>query len=215
VDINAQMAALEVSYDHDWARYKASFFYASGDKNANGGTATGFDTIVDNPNFTGGPFSYWARQGFNLGGSSVNLKDSGSLVPDLRTSKTEGQANFVNPGVFIYGAGAEFDLTPKLRSFLNANYIRFAETGVLKTVLQTDRVDQEVGWDLSLGIQYRPLLTDNIIISAGFGVLIPGRGFRDIYKTNTNPVPGLDSTGPVGTVDDFLYSGLIAVTFTY
>jgi hypothetical protein len=215
VDINAQMAALEVSYDHDWARYKASFFYASGDKNANGGTATGFDTIVDNPNFTGGPFSYWARQGFNLGGSSVNLKDSGSLVPDLRTSKTEGQANFVNPGVFIYGVGAEFDLTPKLRSFLNANYIRFAETGVLKTVLQTDRVDQEVGWDLSLGIQYRPLLTDNIIISAGFGVLIPGRGFRDIYKTNTNPVPGLDSTGPVGTVDDFLYSGLIDVTFTY
>jgi hypothetical protein len=34
VDINAQMAALEVSYDHDWARYKASFFYASGDANA-------------------------------------------------------------------------------------------------------------------------------------------------------------------------------------
>jgi len=215
VDINAQMAALEVSYDHDWARYQASFFYASGDKNAGGGTATGFDTIVDNPNFTGGPFSYWARQGFNLGGSSVNLKDAGGLVPDLRSGKTEGQANFVNPGVFIYGVGAEFDLTPKLRSFLNANYIRFAETDVLKTVLQTDRVDQEVGWDLSLGIQYRPLLTDNIVISAGFGVLIPGRGFRDIYKTNPNPVPGLDSTGPAGAVDDFLYSGLIAVTFTY
>ena len=31
-------------------------------------TATGFDTILDNPNFTGGPFSYWTRQGFNLGG---------------------------------------------------------------------------------------------------------------------------------------------------
>jgi hypothetical protein len=26
VDINAQMAALEISYDRDWARYKASFF---------------------------------------------------------------------------------------------------------------------------------------------------------------------------------------------
>jgi len=215
VDINAQMAALEVSCDRDWARYKMSFFYGSGDKNANGGTATGFDSVVDNPNFTGGPFSYWARQGFNLGGTSVNLKDPDSLVPDLRTSKTEGQANFVNPGIFIYGVGAEFDLTPKLRSFLNANYIRFAETDVLKTVLQTDRVDPEVGWDFSLGFQYRPLLTDNIIISAGLGVLIPGTGYRDIYKTNTNPVPGLNSTGPVGTVDDFLYSGLIAVTFTY
>jgi len=214
MDINAQMAALEVSYDHDWARYKASFFYASGDKGGNGGTATGFDSIVDNPNFTGGPFSYWARQGFNLGGTSVNLKDSGSLVPDLRSSKYEGQANFVNPGVFIYGVGAECDVTPKLRTFLNANYIRFAETGVLKEVLQTQRVDQEVGEDLSLGIQYRPFLTDNVILSAGWGVLIPGRGYRDIYKTSTDPVPGF-SSGPTAAVDSFLYSGLIAVTFTY
>jgi hypothetical protein len=213
VDINAQMAALEISYDHDWARYKASFFYASGDNNAGNGKATGFDTIVDNPNFTGGPFSFWARQGFNLGGTMVNLKDPSSLVPDLRTSKSEGQANFVNPGVFIFGLGAEFDLTPKLRSFLNANYIRFAETDPIKTALFTDKVDNEVGWDLSLGFQYRPLLTDNIIVSAGFGVLIPGQGYRDIYSNGSNPVPGFDSNN--GGADNFPYSGLIAVTFTY
>jgi len=215
VDINAQMAALEVSYDRDWARYKASFFYASGDGNTTGGKATGFDTIVDNPNFTGGPFSFWARQGFNLGGTLVNLKDASSLVPDLRSSKTEGQANFVNPGVFIFGLGAEFDLTPKLRSFLNANYIRFAETDTIKTALLTDKVDNEVGWDLSLGFQYRPLLTDNIIFSAGFGALIPGRGYRDIYNNSSDPVPGFDRTDLTGAADDFLYSGLIAVTFTY
>ena len=88
VDINAQMGALEVSYDHDWARYKASFFYASGDGNATtDGTARGFDSVVDNPNFTGGPFSYWTRQGFNLGGTLVNLKTPSSLVPDLRTKQ--------------------------------------------------------------------------------------------------------------------------------
>ena len=215
VDINAQMAALEISYDRDWARYKASFFYASGDNNAEDGRASGFDTIVDNPNFTGGPFSFWARQGFNLGGTMVNLKTPSSLVPDLRTSKTEGQANFVNPGVFIFGLGAEFDLTPKLRSFLNANYIRFAETDSIKTALLTAKVDGEVGWDLSLGFQYRPLLTDNIIISAGFGALIPGRGYRDIYNNSSNPVPGFDNTSRTGATDGFLYSGLIAVTFTY
>ncbi|HZI33027.1 MAG TPA: hypothetical protein VFF11_11850, partial [Candidatus Binatia bacterium] len=83
VDINAQMAALEISYDHNWARYKASFFYASGDGNTTDGTGRSFDTIVDNPNFTGGPFSFWSRQGFNLGGTMVNLKNSNSLVPDL------------------------------------------------------------------------------------------------------------------------------------
>ena len=214
VDINAQMAALEVSVDHDWARYKASFFYASGDNNANSKTATGFDSIVDNPNFTGGPFSYWTSQAINLGGTSVNLKDANSLLPDLRTSKTEGQANFVNPGVFIYGVGAEFDITPKVRTFLNANYIMFAETGALDQVLQQAHISQEVGYDLSLGFQYRPFLTDNVIVSAGFGVLIPGNGYKDIYGNNPNPIPGFNSD-QAGTVDNFLYSGLIAITFTY
>ena len=215
VDINAQMAAVELSYDHDWARYKASFFYASGDGNTEDGTATGFDTIVDNPNFTGGPFSYWTRQGFNLGGTMVNLKQRSSLVPNLRTSKTEGQANFVNPGVFIFGLGGEFDVTPKLRAFLNANYIRMVETDTIKTALLTDKADAEIGGDLSLGFQYRPLLTDNVIISIGFGTLIPGQGFHDIYQNSTTLVPGFEKTDLRGTVDDFLYSALVAITLTY
>lgn len=215
VDINAQMAALEISYEHDWARYKASFFYASGDHDATDGKGNGFDTILDNPNFTGGPFSFWTRQGFNLGGTSINLKNASSLVPDLRSSKTEGQANFVNPGVFIFGLGAEFELTPKLRTFLNANYILFAQTDPIKTALLTPNVSNEVGWDLSLGCQYRPLHTDNIIVSAGFGVLIPGSGYNDIYGTNMKPVPGFDRANRTGSADEFPYSGLIAVTLTY
>jgi hypothetical protein len=213
VAINAQMAALEISYDQDWARYKASFFYASGDGNPTSGTARGFDTIVDNPNFTGGPFSFWSQQGLNLGGTMVNLKNAGSLVPDLRTSKTEGQANFVNPGAYIFGVGAEFELTPKLRSFLNANYILLAETEPVKVALQTAQQSAEIGEDLSLGFQYRPFLTDNIIVSAGFGVLIPGRGYRDIYGNNGANAPGFDSNS--GNATEFPYSGLIAVTFTY
>jgi hypothetical protein len=215
VDINAQMAALELSYDRDWIRYKASIFYASGDDKATGGQAKGFDPILDNPNFTGGPFSWYVHQGFNLAGTAVNLKQADSLVPDLRTSKTEGQANFVNPGVFLVGIGTEIELTPKLRSFLNVNYINFVTTDPIKTALQTDKVDRELGWDLSIGFQYRPLLTDNVIVSAGFGALLPGRGFRDIYQTNPNPVPGYGSSQEGGKVDAFLYSGVLAVTLTY
>lgn len=215
VDINAQMAALELSYDRDWIRYKASFFYASGDSDTDDGDGNGFDTILDNPNFTGGPFSYWTRQGFNLGGTLVNLTQRSSLVPNLRTSKTQGQANFVNPGVFIYGLGTELELTPKVRTFINANYIRLAQTDPIMTALLTAEADNEIGWDLSIGFQYRPLLTDNIIISAGFGTLIPGSGFRDIYQTSTDPVPGFDRLDRTGEVDDFLYSALIAITLTY
>jgi hypothetical protein len=214
-DVSAQMAALELSYDRDWIRYKASLFYASGDGDAEDGEASGFDTILENPNFTGGPFSFYVRQGFNLAGTSVNFKQRGSLVPNLRTSKTEGQANFVNPGVFVSGLGAEIEVTPKLRSFINANYVRLAETDPIQTALLTDQIDNELGLDLSLGFQYRPLLTDNIIISAGFGTFLPSRGYRDIYRRSTAPLAGFNDPRDRGRTDDFLYSGLLAVTFKY
>jgi hypothetical protein len=58
------------------------------------------------------------------------------------------------------------------------------------------------------------LLTDNIIISTGFGTLLPGNGYRDIYKTSTDPVSGYGHPGR-GRVDDFLYSAVLSVTFTY
>lgn len=213
-DINAQLFAVEISYDRDWIRYKGSLFYGSGDGQPEDGAATGFDSILDNANFTGGPFSYFVRQSFNLAGSSVALKTRNSLLPNLRTSKTEGQANFVNPGVIVLGAGSELELTPKLRSFFNLNYLRFSETAPIKTVLLTDKVDAEIGLDISLGFQYRPLLTDNIIVSAGFGTLIPGKGYTDIYRRNPQPVAGYGSN-QTGAADDFLYSGLLAITFTY
>jgi hypothetical protein len=215
VDLNAQMAALEVSYDKDWLRTKGSFFYASGDADVNDGTGGGFDTILDNPNFTGGPFSYYVRQGFNFGGTGVGFKQPNSLVPNLRTSKTQGQASFVNPGLFLFGLGFDIDTTPKLKTFVNANYLRFAETDSLRAAVLQDNIRHEIGWDLSIGWQYRPLLTDNIVLSAGFGVLIPGEGYRDIYRISTDPVPTYNSFRHTGEVDSFLYSGVIAITFTY
>jgi len=39
--------------------------------------------------------------------------------------------------------------------------------------------------DSGLGVQYRPLLTDNIVVFAGVGSLVPGRGFKDIYTGQT------------------------------
>jgi hypothetical protein len=215
VNIRAGMAALEVSYDQDWIRYKASLFYASGDGNAKDHTATGFDSIVDNTNFFGGPFSYFVRQGFNLAGTAVDVKQRFSLLPDLRTSKTEGQANFVNPGLRMGGLGADFDVTPKLRAFLNANYLMFDDTDSIKTLLLTNQVARAFGADLSLGVQWRPLLTENVVISVGYGALLPGRGFRDIYRTVQPAVPGFTPAGLSSRVDNWLYSAVTAVTLTY
>jgi hypothetical protein len=216
VDILAEMAALEVSYDRDWIRYKASMFFASGDRDSQNGRATGFDSIADNTNFTGGPFSYWVRQSFNLAGTSVPIKQRFSLLPDLRAGGNfEGQANFVNPGLVLVGLGAEADLTPKLRAFANANYLWFDSTDPIRTVLLTNQAGRNIGADLSLGFQWRPFLISNVVISAGCGVLLPGAGYRDIYATTEPPVPGFTPSTTGGKVDDFLYSAIVAATFTY
>src|SRR6516162_5731405 len=81
--------------------------------NPRDGRARGFDSIVDLPNFAGGLFSFWNREGLRLLGSGVLLTAPCSLIPSLRSSKEEGQANFVNPGLFLTNAGAEFAITPK------------------------------------------------------------------------------------------------------
>lgn len=214
VDINAQMAALELSYDQDWVRFKASLFYGSGDDKPDDNKATGFDTILDHPSFAGGPFSYFQRQGFLFGDTGVLLKQRDSLVLDLRSSKTEGQSNFVNPGVLLMGVGTEMDLYPTLKLYLNANYIQMVNAETANFALHTNNITNSIGWDLSAGIKYRPLLTNNIIISAGLGALIPSEGYRAIYQSNTIPVPGYGD-GPSGHVDAFLYSGFASVTLTY
>ncbi|PYQ48003.1 MAG: hypothetical protein DMF78_22255, partial [Acidobacteria bacterium] len=97
-DIRAGMGALEASIDKDWTRFKATVFYASGDDDPLDGKARGFDSIYDSSNFAGGPFSFWVRSGIALTQTAVLLKAPGSLLPDLRSNKFEGQANFVPAG---------------------------------------------------------------------------------------------------------------------
>ncbi|MGH9744719.1 MAG: carboxypeptidase-like regulatory domain-containing protein [Candidatus Acidiferrales bacterium] len=181
VTINAQMAALELSVDRDWFRLKGSLFYASGSSNPSSSHARGFDSIDDFPEFAGGIFSLWNRESIRLTGSGVALNSGNSLLPDLRSSKDEGQANFVNPGIFLANIGANFDITPKLRGFVNVNYLRFERTETLEQILFQAPIRHSIGFDSSVGVRYRPPLTENIAITAGAATLIPGRGLKDIY----------------------------------
>ncbi|MEO8615355.1 MAG: hypothetical protein ABI600_09455 [Luteolibacter sp.] len=213
VDISAWMAAMEVSVDTNWMRHKFTLFYGSGDDDATDNTATGWDSIVDNPNFIG-PFSYWQNQGMNLGGTGVGLKQRLSLIPELRSNKFLGQSNFVNPGIFIAGLGEEWDLTPRLRGFANLNYLLFMETNAIKTALVTDDIDREIGWDISFGVEYRPFLTDNLKLNAGFGMLFPGAGYKDIYSKSSTGVPGYTPDSP-NDVPTFLSSGFLSATMTF
>ncbi len=55
-EINAQMAAVELSIDRYWLRYRVSAFFSSGAKKPTSTTERGFDSIMDNSNFAGGFF---------------------------------------------------------------------------------------------------------------------------------------------------------------
>jgi len=185
VTVNAQMAAAELSLDRDWIRYRISTFYSSGDGNPRDGRARGFDSIVDLPNFAGGLFSFWNREAIRLTDSGVLLTTEGSLLPSMRSSKEEGQANFVNPGIFLVNAGADFDITPKLKGFANFNLLRFMRTEPLEYLLFQSNIHHTIGEDLGVGVQYRPPLSENLVLTGGASMLQPGQGIRDIYTGRT------------------------------
>lgn len=180
ITINAQMFAIEPSVDIDWLRLRTGFLWASGDSSPQDREGRGFDGILENPNFAGGQFSYWNRQGIRL--LNTNLVNRNSLFPDLSSSKIEGQSNFVNPGLFLLNAGFDVEVTPKLKTVVNANYLWFDDVEPLELLLKQPGLSNRIGLDVSLGFIYRPLLNNNVIFTAGVAALFPGAGFAKIYE---------------------------------
>lgn len=197
VAINAQMAAAELSYDVDWWRPKFSLFYASGDGNPRNDKATGFDSILDNVNFAGAGFSFFNRQSLRLTQTGLQLTGRLSLLPNLRSSKIQGQSEFVNPGLFLVNPAVDIEVTPKFRALLNANFLWFVYTEPLEVVLQQPDIGHFIGQDYSLGLIYRPFLNNNVIVSSQVAVFQPGGGFEDAQSSHT------------------LYSTFFSLTLTY
>ena len=189
VHVSSNMAAIEASIDHDYLRFRGSFFFAQGDKNPTDNRANGFDAIFDDPNFVGGQFSFWNRNGIRLTQTGVGLVQPNSILPSLRSSKIEGQANFVNPGILIYNAGIDVEVTQRIKAVFNANYLRFHRTESLEYILFQPNIRHDIGWDFSLGVAYRPLLINNVTLTFGAATLKPGRGFRDIYTDANRDCP--------------------------
>jgi hypothetical protein len=209
VDIQAFLGAVEASFDRDWVRFKLSGFWASGDSNPLQGKATGFDSIVDSSNFAGGPFSFWSRSTIALTQTKVLLKPSDTLLPDLRSNKFEGQANFVNPGLRLVGLNMDVNVSPKVRAILNANYLWFDQTAVLEAVLFQSGIQNAIGLDWGAGVIYRPLLNQNIVITAGVTGLQAGPGFVSIYSSAPCGVAGC------GFPSRTLLNGFVDVKLTY
>ena len=97
---------------------------------------------------------------------------------------------------------------------MNVNYIRTVTTEPTELVRFTNHSSNDFALDCSAGFEWRPLLTENIILTAGAGFLVPRWGYKFIYRTNTVPVFGYPQAA-AGSVDPFLYSGIVTLTLTY
>lgn len=182
-DIRAFFGAAEISYDHDWKRFRLSAAYASGDSDPYDDVETGFDAIFENPVFAGADTSYWIRQTipFAGGGRAISVNGRNGLLNSLRSSKEQGQSNFNNPGLMLVGAGADFDLTPEFRLSANANHLWFENTATLQALRNEGSIPKDIGWDLSAAAIWRPKATQNIVVRLSGAALVAGEGFRDLF----------------------------------
>lgn len=201
-DIRSWMVALEPSIDFSWFRLRGSFLYATGDDDPFDDESNGFDAIFENPQFAGADTSYWIRQAVPLiGGGGVALSGRNAVLPALRSSKEQGQSNFNNPGLLLIGVGGDADLTPELRLSVNVNYLRFDDTSSLEFLRNQGSIDNEIGWDVSAALIWRPLFIQNLVFRASGAILVAGDGFSDLYRTDRG--------------QDVFYSVLLSAVLSY
>ena len=50
--------------------------------------------------------------------------------------------------------------------------------------METEAIDEALGFEVFFGTQWRPLLTNNVIVTAGAAMLVPGDGLEKIYQSD-------------------------------
>ncbi|MDX1515749.1 MAG: hypothetical protein R3288_02860 [Woeseiaceae bacterium] len=185
-DIGAGFAAAEVSRDFDWIRVRGTLLYGSGDDDPYDDRSTGFDAIFENPLIAGADTSFWIRQAVPLiGGGRVALSQPNGILNSMRSNKFQGQSNFTNPGIVLLGAGADFDVTPKLRVSVNVNQLWFDDTAVLEAARNQGGIDDAIGQDVSLSAIWRPFTSQNVIVRLAASALLPGDGYESLFGSDT------------------------------
>ena len=182
--IQSFFVAAEPSYDIDWIRIRGAALFASGDGDPRDDVQRGFDSIFENPIFAGADTSYWIRQTipFAGGARAVSINGRNGILNSLRSSKEQGQSNFVNPGTILLGVGADFDLTPEIRLSGNINHLWFHRTEVIEALRMQGTVRRDIGWDISAAAIWRPRMTQNLVFRASAAMLQSGTGFRDLFE---------------------------------
>jgi hypothetical protein len=185
--VQATFAALELSRDFDWIRFRASGLYASGDGNPLDGQSHGFDGINQSALFAGADSTFFIHQRLPLVLGAIDLKQRDSLFPSLRSTADTGESNFTNPGLKLFGAGADLDLAPALRVSFDVDRLMFDRTASLQTLLGGAAVPRSIGTDASVDAIYRPFNSQNVIARLSVSKLFPSAAARSLVG-GTAPV---------------------------
>ena len=110
--------AAEPSFDFNWIRIRGAALFASGDgepyRRSSSAASTRSSRIRSSPAPT--PATGSARPSPSPAAPARSrINGRNGMLQSLRSSKEQGQSNFVNPGTMLLGVGADFDITPQLR----------------------------------------------------------------------------------------------------
>ena len=106
------------------------------------------------------------------------------MLASLRSSKEQGQSNFINPGTQLLGVGADLDISPQLRLSGNLNKLWFTNTSSLEFLRNQGDIDRDIGWDASVALIYRPLFSQNVVFRLSAAALLGGPGIKQLYNSD-------------------------------
>jgi len=203
LSIDAQMAA-RVSYDRDWVRFAAVYFYASGSTRPTAGRQ-GFDRS-STTEFAGGRFSYWHGNDQFLGSTSNRKK------PGARPAFEQSRAGQLHESRLAVVTQEWIFMSPQLRVFTNANYLWFDATQALEQFAFQFSYQPPDRHRFELGTEYRPFLNDTSFIFAGYAASC-GERLNQLYGTRPVSLQDAadsehsgDASGVCGNDDDVLSS---------
>ena len=70
---------------------------------------------------------------------------------------------------------------PQLRVIANLSKLDFVDTSSLEVLRNQGGIARDIGIDVSAGLQYRPFMTQNVVLNASVAALVPGKGFEQLF----------------------------------
>ncbi len=73
------------------------------------------------------------------------------------------------------------DVLPQVRVTGNFSHLSFVNTTVLGALRNQAPPSREIGWDVSAAVQWRPFMSQNLVVNASAAALLPGKGLKQLY----------------------------------